>query len=181
MSLHLNKIKVEGHDLKISGTLSLAGQDMSGQSSYTETAETGDKPKQISVRLGVNMNQPEQLQKIVQLAEAKNEAGNRVIYDILNATAAAMGIRRVKFQGDLSVNEDETSRQWRVSFKLTEVQSIPERKESRQQAQAVTDQVPTGDTVAASETAVPDQVQLSDFENVLQYLDNALAPTEGTA
>ena len=181
MSLYLNKIKVDGHELKLSATLPLAGQDLSGQSSYTQSAETGDKPKQISVRLGIKMNQAEQLQNVVQLAEAKDQNGNRQIYDVVNDTAQAMGIRRVKFQGDLSVNEDENTKQWRVTFKLTEVQSIPERKEARQQAQTVTDQAATGDTVATADTAVPDQVQLSDFENVLQYLDNALAPDTGTA
>ena len=183
MSLHLNQIKINGHDLKVSATLSLAGADMSGQTSYTDTAETGDKPKAISVRLGVAFKNPEYLRDIVRLAEAKNTTGSRQVYDVLNDTAAAMGIRQVKFQGDLSVNEDETTKQWRVSFKLTEVRSIPELKESRQEAKAVADQVPEGDTVATgtTETAVPDQVQLSSFEKVLQFVEESIADDGGVA
>ena len=51
MSLFLNKIKVKGSSLKVSSTLPLAGEDMSGQSSYDEQAETGDKSMQVAVSL----------------------------------------------------------------------------------------------------------------------------------
>lgn len=183
MTLHLNQIQVKGHDMKVAATLPLAAADMSGQTSYTDTAETGDKPKQISVRMGITFKNAADLTALVKLAEAKNNHGSRVHYQVINETAQAMGIRLVKFEGDLSVNEDETTAGWRVAFKLTEVRSVPELKESRQQAKDVTEQAAEGDTVAtnsASETAAPDQAQLSSFENVLKYIDTALAPDEGT-
>lgn len=61
------------------------------------------------------------------------------------------------------------------------VQLAEARNEARQQAQKVTDQAATGETVGDSEADVPEQVELSKFENVLKYIDTALAPSEDSA
>lgn len=171
MSIILGTQKIKGHDLKISSTYTLASADLSGQTSYTDTAETGDKPKQLSVRLNILFKEMDDLKAIINLAESKDAAGNRTVYTVVNQTATAMGMRQVKFEGDVSVGEHDSLQQWSVSFKLTEVRSVPELKESRQEAKAVIDQVATGDTVQAEDSAVPDEVQLSSFENVLKFID----------
>ncbi len=118
------------------------------------------------------------MQQVVRLAEAKDTSGNRMVYTIVNITAEGMGIRQVKFEGDLSASEDESLNLWSVSFKLTEVRSVPELKESRQEAKTVTDQVATGDTVLQEDTAVPDQVELTSFENILNFIDKHLPDSE---
>ncbi|WP_289284092.1 MULTISPECIES: hypothetical protein [unclassified Methylophaga] len=178
MSIRLGGEKLNGKDFKVSSTLTMAGADLSGQTSYTDTAETGDKPKQLSVRYKIPFKDKAHLQQVVRLAEAKDTSGNRMVYTIVNITAEGMGIRQVKFEGDLSASEDESLNLWSVSFKLTEVRSVPELKESRQEAKTVTDQVATGDTVLQEDTAVPDQVELTSFENILNFIDKHLPDSE---
>lgn len=170
--LHLNDTKIKGSNLKIAATLSLAGEDISGQSSQTAMAETGDKPKQLSVSLLIKFIDAKNLTELVTLAEAKSEKGERETYEVINDTADAMNIRKVRFQGDMSVREDEALRLWRVSFKLTEIQSVAEVKESRQTKAPVADQKPAGDTVAKTDVAVPAAEELTSFEKTLSWVDS---------
>jgi len=179
--LHLNNTKIKGSDLKVAATLSLAGEDISGQSSMTATAETGDKPKQLSISLLVKFNEAKNLTELLSLAEAKDEKSERETYTVVNDTAKAMNIRKVRFQGDLSVREDETLRLWRVSFKLTEIQSVAEAKESRQEKQPVQDQKPTGETVEPTQDAIPKAEELTDFEKVLSWVDSLGSEESGAA
>tara|TARA_R110002050_G_scaffold57423_3_gene128959 strand:+ start:99460 stop:99999 length:540 start_codon:yes stop_codon:yes gene_type:complete len=176
--LHLNRTKIKGSDLKISATLPLAGEDLSGQSSYATQAETGDKPQQLSVRMLITFKNSADLTELVTLAKAKNSSGERLTYDVLNDTAQAMAIRQVRFQGDLTVSEDETTRSWSVGFKLIEVKSVAEVKEARQQTQAVTDQAPTGETVTPVDTVTPKAEELSSFESVLSWMETQVTPSE---
>ncbi|MBL4574608.1 MAG: hypothetical protein JKY51_00725, partial [Opitutaceae bacterium] len=134
MSLFLNGVQVRGSQLNVSATLSLAGEDMSGQGSLAAMAETGDKPKQLAVRLLIKQLNAVDLTALIVLAESKNELGERTTYNVNNPTAKAMNIRQVRFLGDVSVSEDEGLRLWKVSFKLTEVKSVPELKQSREKA-----------------------------------------------
>ena len=174
--LLLNKTKIKGSDLKVSATLPLAGEDLSGQSSYATQAETGDKPQTLNVSLRIKFDNADDLTALVTLAKSKNAVGERQTYDVINDTAAAMVIRQVRFQGDLTVREDESLKLWQVAFKLIEVKSVAEITESRQQAQPVTDQAPTGETVQPVDTAVPEVAELSTFENVLAFVEKQLSP-----
>lgn len=180
MSLVLNGQKIIGHDIKVSATLPIAGEDISGQSSYSDSAETGDKPKQITVNMQIRFNQAESLTALVNLAEAKDSIGRRETYTIQNQTAEAMRIRKVKFQGDMSVREDESLQLWRIAFRLSEVRSVPELIESRQQAQPVTADTAAGEVVDDEEVAAveDEEVVLSRFERILKRLDERLAKTD---
>lgn len=175
--LLLNQIEIKGHSLKMSATLPLPADDLSGNSSYSDTAETGDKPKQLSVTLQVKFNDVANLTQIITLAEAKTADDSRATYSIINATAKAMNIRQVRFQGDVTVREDESLELWSVMFKLSEVRSVPEKKAARVEPQAVTDQSATGETVATQdpETAEPTAQELSNFEKILAWLDGVVA------
>lgn len=181
MTVALNGIKIKGSNLKVAATLPLAGEDISGQSSYAAMAETGDKPKALSVSLDIAYKNAADLTDLVNLAEAKNDKGERETYQIINATAKAMTIRQVRFQGDFLAREDDSTELWHVAFKLTEIKSVPEIKEARQTAQTVTDAAPEGETVEAMDVAVPEVADLSTFENVLKWADDALADEESTA
>ncbi len=174
MSLFLNEIEIKGSDLKLAATLPLAGEDISGQSSLDVIAEKGDKSKQLSVSLLIRFLDAENLSKLVDLAENKDDKGARITYDIVNNTADAMNIRQVRFLGDLSVREDESLELWRVSFKLSEMKSVAEAKESRQTTQSTTDQPPTGEVVQPVDSATPDAEELSSFENVMKWVDDQI-------
>mgnify|MGYP000213668104 CR=1 FL=1 len=165
MALYLNQQKINGQQLKVAVVLALASEDLSGQSSFAEAAETGDKPKAMTVSMVIRYKQAADLTAMLGLAEAKDSVGERVIYNVVNDTARAMGIRRVRFQGDLNVRENDGNQMWNVSFKLSEMRSVPEIKEARTAPQAVTDQPPTVPTVAAQQG----------FAGVLDYVAKATA------
>ncbi len=174
--LALNGQKIKGSELKIAATLSLAGEDLSGSSSMSAQAETGDKPQSLSVNMEIKFDNAQDLTDLLNLAKAKTEQGERVTYDVINDTASAMSIRQVRFQGDITVREDATFTLWKVSFKLVEQRSVAEISESRQDAAEVTDQTPTGDTV--SDDAVPTAEDLSRMEKVMKWADSQIAGTD---
>lgn len=173
----LNGVKVPGYAQKVSAELTLSGEDMSGNSSYTPQAETGDKPKGIKVRTSIKFLDSADLRQLVALAEARKESGEREVYNIINHTAQAMNIRQVRFQDKLSVNENEDTKDWAISFNLVEYQSVPEKKEARLTEQKVTEQPATGtpitdNAITAQETE--QTVELTAFEKVLKDVDGWL-------
>lgn len=176
--LALNGKKIKGSELKISATLSLAGEDLSGSSSVSAQAETGDKPQTLTVNMEIKYDNAKDLTDLVNLAKAKTDKGERVTYDVINDTAAAMSIRQVRFQGDLTVREDATYELWKVSFKLVEQRSVSEVTESRQEASKVTDQAATGTTV---DDAKPTAEELSSFEKVMKWTDLQIASIDNEA
>lgn len=177
--LALNGKKIKGSELKISATLSLAGEDLSGSSSMSAQAETGDKPQSLSVNMEIKFDNAKDLTDLLNLAKAKTERGERVTYDVINNTAEAMAIRQVRFQGDITVREDATYNLWKVSFKLVEQRSVSEIAESRQKATPVTDQAPAGETV--SDDTAPTAEDLSSIEKIMKWADTKIAGTSGEA
>lgn len=155
MTLYLDRIRIKGHNLKLSVTLPLAGEDMSGTGSHTAQAETGDKAKEISVALAIAFDYPNYLTELVELAESKDSRDERRIFGIVNDTANAMRISQVRFQGELTVREADDLRQWEVAFSLVEYHSTAEKKEQRSKKLAKTKAKlaipkPTGTPVSTS-------------------------------
>jgi hypothetical protein len=181
VSIHLNQIKVPGFHQKVSVSLSLAADDMSGNSSNTPDAETGDKAKEFTVKTDIRYEDETDLSALVDLAEARNDIDERVIYNILNNTARAMRVKQVRFSGDLTVREDDEVWLWHVTFKLVEYRSVPEKKEQRVEQKKITEQQAAGDE-ATGETTPPVQaepeVELTTVEKMMQTFDELLAPDE---
>lgn len=176
MSLYLNQIKIPGYEQKIALTLTLAGEDMSGNSSSTQQAEKGDKPKQITVQTLIRFKDEKDLTQLINLAEAKNQADERTIYNVLNNTARAANIRQVRFQGDVQIREEDTIEAWTVNFRLVEYRSIPEKKESRITPAAVVNQQATGEPVIpdSAQTTAAGVVDLTSVEKVLSKVNQLL-------
>lgn len=172
--LQLNDSEIKGHELRIAVTLPLAGEDISGQSSYTGKAESGDKSKQLAVTLHIKYVDAENLTELVNLAQAKDDDGARVNYNIVNDTSKAMNIRQVQFFGDMVAREDEATRLWRVAFKLSEVTSVAEAKEANESVKPVADQKPTGQPAATTDTSTAEPLEFSSFEKGLKFLDDLL-------
>ena len=160
MSLYLNGTKIPGYNQKVSARLNLAGEDMSGQSSYTSQVETGDKPKEVTVYTEIKFTDAKDLTRLVNLAEARKSTNERVIYNILNHMANAMGIRQVVFQGSLDVHEDDRLNLFVVNFSLIEYASIPEKKEKTKDAKTVSVQEASGTPVTAP-SASPAAIEAS--------------------
>ena len=180
--LTLNSTIIILKSLHISASQTLASEDASGQSSSTDTAETGMKAKALSVSGFVPFTNAQHLAELFKLAEAV-ENGARVIYRISNPTATALGIKQVRFSGKIDATEQETSRQWKVSFNLTEYRSVPEKKEQRtpdkiaaQQGGANSSAIGEGTVIASADTSPPEtEVELTGLTGFLKTVDSALA------
>ena len=186
----LNNYQIPGYEQKVSASLSIAGEDMSGQSSSTTQAETGEKAKEISISTHIKFIDAKELTALITVAEAKGGQDERMIYDIINITANAMNIRQVQFQGDVQVHEEDKLRAWAITFKLVEYNSVPEKKQNtadKTKAAKVTAQKPTGSTALAkvgeqtkaeaAKTVIaptPSATELSATEKVLKFLDDKL-------
>ncbi|HHF3140774.1 TPA: adenine glycosylase [Vibrio alginolyticus] len=177
--LTLNGTQLPLKNLRINVRQQLAGQDMSGQTSATDQAEIGSKGKILTVKGVIPFNEKQLLTNLFSRAEAQ-ENGARQIYRISNQTAEALKIRQVKFQGAVRADEQDSHRQWSVSFELIEHLSVPERVEQRQpdkpaaqqKVQGVNTQIEAGQ----SDDVPPDtEVELTGVMKVLKAVDNALA------
>jgi hypothetical protein len=130
--LNLNAKRINLKSLRITASQTLASEDASGQSSSTDVAETGTKTKVLSVSGLIAFDNADHLSQLFELAEAVEE-GARLIYRIDNHTATALGIKQVRFSSKIEAAEQESTRQWRISFSLAEYRSVPQKKEERQQ------------------------------------------------
>lgn len=177
--LTLNGTQLPLNSLRISVRQQLAGQDMSGQTSATDQAETGSKGKVLTVKGVIPFTKSAMLSNLFTMAEALEE-GARKIYRISNNTADALKIRQVKFQGAIRADEQETQRQWSVSFELIEYLSVPERVEQRQPDQPAAQQKVQGISTPVSAGQAEDtppgtEVELTGVMKYLKMADNALA------
>lgn len=176
MSIYLNGIKIPGFNQKVSGNLTLKSVDISGKTSYTPRAETGDKGKTISVATVIRCVDEKQLKQLINLAQKKNVALERMIYNIVNTTANAMGIKQVKFDGDVQVREDQNLQQWSVTFELLEYNSVAEIVEQREASKGVTEQTATGVSAGSGSptTQTEQTIDLTAFEKVLKSINTVL-------
>ncbi|MCG3724692.1 adenine glycosylase [Vibrio cincinnatiensis] len=177
--LTLSGTQLTLQNLTVSVRQQLAGQDMSGQTSATDQAETGSKGKVLTVKGVIPFTKSTMLSDLFTMAEAL-EDGARQIYRISNHTAAALKIRQVKFQGAIRADEQESHRQWSVSFELIEHLSVPERVEQRQPEQPAAQQkvqgINTPIEAGQAEDVPPEtEVELTGVMKFLKKLDNALA------
>ncbi|CAM2738647.1 adenine glycosylase [Pseudoalteromonas distincta] len=128
--LTLNSLSIVLKSLRITASQELASEDASGQSSSTEQAETGIKAKTLAVSGFLPFTMADNLADLFNLAEA-TEDGARVIYRISNRTANTLGVKQVRFSSKIEAVEQQTTRQWSVSFTLSEYSSVPQKVEER--------------------------------------------------
>ncbi|MFB9134241.1 DNA-binding protein [Vibrio olivae] len=138
--LALDGMPVNLDSMKVEMSMELKDQDMSGQSSGTETAEQGDKGKKLTFSGRVSFVNVGTLTQLYTLASAKNDANERKVYRIGNDIALALKIRNVKFTGRINASEHDTLQAWNVSFELREFNSVAEQKEQRAKAQSQPEQ-----------------------------------------
>lgn len=171
---------IEGKNLKITANLRIESDDLSGQTSNTETAHKGFKPKTLTVTLTIPYVDHSWLRSLMRLAEATEGGGQLKTYRIVNDTAAAFGMRLVQFCDGVSAREDDILRCWRVQFGLTEKKSNPEKVEQRRPKNGVATQSGLGASVggaasgAGGEGAGTANQSLSGFEATLKKMDDWL-------
>lgn len=176
--LRLGSYAVPGYDLKVNTAMEIKTADMSGETSSTDQASKGIKPKKLTVSCKIKFSDTDDLSKLYRKAEAKANDGDLVVYTITNRTANAIGVRQVRFSGSVNASEDERLKQWNVSFSLVEYHSVPERVEQREEKAEDVTQTNEGTAVTASttqETAEPTEEPLTGFEKILSGIDWALS------
>lgn len=178
MTLLLNGEQIIGNRMKVTANLKIESDDMSGQTSGTETSHKGFKPKTLAVALTIPYKDMTNLRTLMRLAESTQGGGQRTTYRIVNDTAEAFGIRQVEFTDGVSAREDDSLNQWIIQFTLSEKLSNPEKVESRRAGNPVTSQSAPGDGVAGAgdgSSAAPQE--LTGFESLLKKVDTYLGPT----
>lgn len=179
MTLLLDGQLVRGMSMKITANLRIESDDLSGQTSNSEAAHKGFKPKTLAVTLVIRYADKSYLRDLMRLAEATEGGGQRKTYRIVNDTAEGFGVRQVQFSDGVSAREDDSLFCWRVQFTLSEKLSNPERVEKRRPANGVNAQGAPGQGVGggASANASAESgkgAELTGFEATLQKVDTWL-------
>lgn len=180
MLLLLDGEAVKGKTLKITADMRIEADDLSGQTSNTETAHKGFKPKTLTVTLTIPYVNAAWLRDLMRLAEATESGGQLKTYRVVNDSAAAFGIRQVQFSDGVSAREDDNLACWRIQFSLQEKKSNPEKVEKRRDKSKVAAQGGTGSAVggsggsAAGGDGGAGQPGLSGFEETLKKVDDWL-------
>nr|VFJ42980.1 MAG: hypothetical protein BECKFM1743A_GA0114220_1000337 [Candidatus Kentron sp. FM]VFJ43726.1 MAG: hypothetical protein BECKFM1743C_GA0114222_1000337 [Candidatus Kentron sp. FM]VFK05704.1 MAG: hypothetical protein BECKFM1743B_GA0114221_1000337 [Candidatus Kentron sp. FM] len=179
ITLTLGENAIRGHGVTVRVTLPIPDKDLSGSSSKTMIAERGFKKKRIAVRLYIRYEDEEHLARIYKLAEAIDDAGDRVIYPIVNITTRAANIKKARFSGEVSAREQDGEQTWAVTFSMVEVESVPELKEDRLDPAETATIATTGEEVIAEEeepeAEEPDTRELTAIEKKLAAINQALA------
>lgn len=176
MTLLLDGELVQGKHLKVTACLRMETGDLSGQTSATDQAHQGFKPKTLTIALMIPFRERAQLKSLLRLAEATESGGQRKVYRIVNDTANAFGIRQVRFAGTVFAREDDTLAAWRIQFDLVEKLSNPERVEKRRRDGPLQQQQGPGTPITANGDGATAQApdELSEFEQLLQRVDSWL-------
>ena len=174
MTLLLDGEQVRCKNMKATANLRIESGDMSGQTSNSDTAHTGFKPKTLTFSGLIRHADADWLRTLMRLAEATESGGQLKTYRIVHDTAAAFGMRQVQFSDGVSSREHDTLQAWLIQFTLTEKLSNPERVEGRRTGNTVASQSAPGQGVAGESGSDPEKPgqELTGFESVLKKIDN---------
>lgn len=184
MTLLLDGEQVRGKNLKITANMRIEAADMSGQTSNTETAHKGFKPKTLTASMMIPYVDQVQLRDLMRMAEATEGGGQLKTYRVVNDTASAFGIRQVEFSEGVSAREDDTLSAWRIQFTLSEKVSNPQKVEGRRPANGVKAQSGPGAAVGSGGGGTGadsdgGEQQLTGFEATLKKVDGWLGGVGG--
>lgn len=173
----LGNYKVPDKELRVSISMQFDSEKLGAQTSGTDSAHKGIKPKTIYVSLLIPFVDSKQLTELTAIAEAVTDNGNLRIYDIVEPAANAMKIRKVRFCDSFSLREDYSLKAWQVNFSLEEYNSVAEKTEQRQKTTTAKPQAATGTTVSAaeSEEETEEAAPVTGIESYIASLDKVLS------
>lgn len=163
---------------KLSLSMQLAEQDMSGQTSSTASSEQGDKAKELKVTGLIPFTDKAMLTRLFELALMRDETGNRKVSRIGSDLARAVKIRQVKFFGQITAPAHPSLMAWKISFQLREHLSVSEVAEDRQAKPESTNSQSTENSSKVIPTQAmtdsPPNIEMSSTEKALHYIDDKL-------
>jgi len=172
--IELNGQRIRLKSIQVTIKQELDTKDASGHSSNTDAAETGIKAKMLTVKGKIPFDAYSHLKRLFSLAEAL-DGGARQVYRIASRTAETLGVKQVKFSGNIEAVEQENFRQWAITFHLQEHRSVPQKVEERLPKVAATQQGGTGSVAQNSDSPPDTEVPLTGLLGALETLDKALA------
>lgn len=170
--LRLGSYNVPGYGLQVTGGMEIYEEDLSGETSGTDTAHKGIKPKTLSVSLYIKFQDEAKLQELIRILEAKDSTGEMQVYTVANLTANAGGITQVKCFERVEWTEMDGVRAWSVNFKLREHLSVPEKVELRQKGVAA---VVENEQGTATGSVQPTKDPDTNWKKVLDNVDRAVS------
>lgn len=172
----LNEYRVPDKEQRITMSMRFESEDLGSQTSSTDSAHKGIKPKSFNVSLVIPFADDKLLRELMAVAESVEDDGSLTMYDITDSLANAVGVRQVQFADNFTAREATSSKAWQVSFSLKEHQSTAEKIEQRQEASAPEEQAADGTAVATTEVEGEDGTQqLTGTEKFLAGIDKALS------
>lgn len=120
-------------DQYLNAQLDMPSESLSGNTNISDKAEKGVKPKRLNGGFALRKSDPTLLAEFMALAEARDSAGDAIIYTLVHPLAQALRIRKVRFSGAVIISEHDYLHQWDISFTLEEYRSVPEKLANRQQ------------------------------------------------
>ena len=173
--MQLNNTVIKGQAIKVSAALVIDTQELGAQTSSTDRAQKGFKPKKLTVNMEIRQKDHKDLSRLMSLAESVDSSGRQTVYNILDNTAHAMKIRQVTFIDNVRVDEIDGRRAWSVSFMLAEYYSIPEKKEARHEPAQPVAQTTTGSTPVVPVIPQPGQPNYTGFEKILAAVEEMIS------
>ena len=170
--LRLGSYNVPGYGLKVTGGMEIYEEDLSGETSGSDTAHKGIKPKTLSVSLSIRYQDDNQLKELIRVLEAKDSTGEMKVYTVANRTANTGGITQVKCFERVEWTEQDGLRAWSVNFKLREHLSVPEKVEQRQKGVAAVVEKEDGQATGAVQ---PTKATDTSWKKVLDNVDKAVS------
>ncbi|WP_429134279.1 hypothetical protein [Aeromonas hydrophila] len=172
--LTLNGEPIVMRSMRINLSMQFQDKDQSGQTSSTSSAEQGAKAKELDVSGLVPFKDEKALSRLFELADAKQDGGQRAVYRVGSLLAKSVKVRQAKFAGRITASEQEGALAWQVAFTLREHNSVPEKREQRLPGSPAKVGQGTDNTSAAGNGSGEQDDQLSSWEKVVKGLDNKL-------
>jgi len=173
----LDDYQVPNKNLRVTMTMAFDSESLGSQTSATDSAHKGIKPKVFNVSLSVPFVDENDLSKLMMIAQATKSDGALHIYDIVDQTANAVKVRQVRFSDSFAAREDGALKSWNVQFSLTEYLSVPEKTEQRTATETGTPQSSTGEIISSQEQEQENDTLApkTGFEQLLYKAEKALS------
>lgn len=173
-ALTLGNYQLEGFGIRTTLQGVVEWKNSEGSSS-TGRSFRGFKPKVLQVECQVRFSEPEKLQSLIKILE-KTEGTEPVKHMIRNVTAESAGIRKVQVYEQYSVQEQNSTQSWKITFSLIESGSIPEKKELRTSDENLDVEDSSGGLMPVADTEPSsDDDEPGFWERILRSIDDGLA------
>lgn len=152
-------------------------QELGAQTSATDTAHKGIKPKEFNISLSIPFKDKNHLTELIAIAQATKANGSLHVYDIVDELANAVKVRQVQFTDSFAAREDGSLKSWNIQFGLREYLSVPEKTEQRTETGAAAPQSAEGAVVTTEggESEDDSLTPKTNFEKMLYKVDKALS------